>query len=432
MYSLDRLVQIPMRLFRSSAPVPEGNRLIFRYLYSEIGWYGVLSGTILSFISIFLARIGASGTQIGMINAAPAIIGLIFTLPIGQWLQQRSLTNTVFLSSIAQRIFYFALIFLPVLLPQQGQIWMIILLTLILSIPGTAVTIGFNSMFADLVPVSWRGYVAGIRNSVLSAASTLTTLLSGWILVALPFPLGYQFVFGIGFLGGMLSSLNLFRIAINSSAPTMKFDPWRLLFPRAKVKTRRVPRPLLFGPLRIDILKSPFGKVLGLLFFFHLFQYLAVPLFPLYWVNEVKFGDQVIGLGQAILSIAVFVGSTQLDRFSRRLGNQKLLGFGILAMSLYPILTGLMREIPLFILSVILGGLAWSMVSGVLFNYIYEKIPGDNRAAYLSWYFLIFNAAVLIGSLAGPFIARTENLSFGLILFGCLRLAAGSAILIWG
>ncbi len=257
MYSLDRLVQIPMRLFRSSAPVPEGNRLIFRYLYSEIGWYGVLSGTILSFISIFLARIGASGTQIGMINAAPAIIGLIFTLPIGQWLQQRSLTNTVFLSSIAQRIFYFALIFLPVLLPQQGQIWMIILLTLILSIPGTAVTIGFNSMFADLVPVSWRGYVAGIRNSVLSAASTLTTLLSGWILVALPFPLGYQFVFGIGFLGGMLSSLNLFRIAINSSAPTMKVDPWRLLFPRAKVKTRRVPRPLLFGPLRIDILKKP-------------------------------------------------------------------------------------------------------------------------------------------------------------------------------
>ena len=91
MYSLDRLVQIPMRLFRSSAPVPEGNRSIFRYLYSEIGWYGVLSGTILSFISIFLARIGASGTQIGMINAAPAIIGLIFTLPIGQWLQQRSL-----------------------------------------------------------------------------------------------------------------------------------------------------------------------------------------------------------------------------------------------------------------------------------------------------------------------------------------------------
>ena len=79
---------------------------------------------------------------------------------------------------------------------------MIILLTLILSIPGTAVTIGFNSMFADLVPVSWRGYVAGIRNSVLSAASTLTTLLSGWILVALPFPLGYQIRFWHRFFGG--------------------------------------------------------------------------------------------------------------------------------------------------------------------------------------------------------------------------------------
>jgi len=157
-----------------------------------------------------------------------------------------------------------------------------------------------------------------------------------------------------------------------------------------------------------------------------------VPLFPLYWVNEVHFSDQVIGLGQAILSIAVFVGSTQLDRFSRRLGNQKLLGFGILGMSLYPILTGIMRDLPLFILSVICGGLAWSMVSGVLFNYIYEKIPGDERAAYLSWYFLIFNGAVLIGSLTGPIIARTGNLSIGLIVFGILRMAAGAAILLWG
>jgi MFS family permease len=428
----NRIIHIPLRLFHSAVPVPEGNRSIFRYLYTEIGWYGVLSGTILSFISIFLARIGANGTQIGMINAAPAVIGLVFTLPIGQWLQHRSLTQTVFLSSIAQRVFYFFLIFLPVLLPHQGQIWMIVLLTLILSIPGTAVTIGFNSMFADLVPVPWRGYVAGIRNALLSIASTLTTLLSGWILVALPFPLGYQIVFGFGFLGGMLSSLFLFLIAAHSTPSGIKVEPWRWLFPRSSEKEQHNPRSLLFSPPRMDILRSPFGKILGLLFFFHLFQYLAVPLFPLYWVNEVKFGDQVIGLGQAILSVAVFVGSTQLDRISRRLGNHRLLGFGILAMSLYPILTGFMRDIPLFILSVILGGLAWSMVSGVLFNYIYEKIPGDERAAYLSWYFLIFNAAVLIGSLGGPFIAQTENLSFGLILFGCLRLAAGAAILIWG
>ena len=230
----------------------------------------------------------------------------------------------------------------------------------------------------------------------------------------------------------MLSSLYLFLIAANSSASATKVEPWRWIFPRSIKKRHQNPRSLLIVPLRLDILKSSFGKVLGLLFFFHLFQYLAVPLFPLYWVNEVKFGDAVIGLGQAILSIAVFVGSTQLDRISRRIGNQKLLGIGILAMSLYPILTGMMRDIPLFILSVILGGLAWSMVSGVLFNYIYEKIPGDDRAAYLTWYFLIFNAAVLLGSLVGPFIARTENLSFGLILFGCLRLAAGTAILIWG
>ncbi len=427
-----RLMRLPAGLFRSSVPVSDINRPIFRYLYIEIGWYGILSGTILSFISIFLARVGADGAQIGLLNAAPAVVGIIFTLPIGKWLQQRALGRTVFLASVAQRLFYSALIFLPVLLPNRGQIWAIIVLTLITAIPGTVVSVGFNSMFADLVPPVWRGYVAGIRNSVVSIASTLTTLLSGWILVALPFPLGYQIIFGFGFLGGMISSRYLYLIAAHSESKEENNKLWRWLFSRLPHSDQTMQRAIAITHLRMDIIKSPFGKILVLLFFFHLSQYLAIPLFPLYWVNEVKFGDEIIGLGQAILSIAVFAGSTQLDRITRLLGNRKILGIGILAMSLYPILTGVMRDIPVFILTVVLGGLAWSMVSGVLFNYIYEKIPGDGRAEYLSWYMLFFFGAVLIGSLSGPIIASVMDLSYGLILFGCLRLAAGAAILIWG
>ena len=37
---------------------------------------GFLNGSILQFIAIYLARVGASGTQIGLLNAAPAIASL--------------------------------------------------------------------------------------------------------------------------------------------------------------------------------------------------------------------------------------------------------------------------------------------------------------------------------------------------------------------
>ena len=82
-----------------------------------------------------------------------------------------------------------------------------------MSIPGTAVVVGFNSMFADLVSPSWRGYVAGVRNALLSIVSTVTTLVCGWVLVTVRFPTGYQVVFLFGLLGGVMSSLHLYLIS---------------------------------------------------------------------------------------------------------------------------------------------------------------------------------------------------------------------------
>ena len=65
-------------------------------------------------------------------------------------------------------------------------------------------------------------------------------------------------------------------------------------------------------------------------------------------------------------------------------------------------------------------------------NYLLEKIPASDRPAHLAWYSLILNAAVLIGSLAGPALASHIGLSTALILFAVLRLLSGLVILKWG
>jgi hypothetical protein len=92
----------------------------------------------------------------------------------------------------------------------------------------------------------------------------------------------------------------------------------------------------------------------------------------------------------------------------------------------------LARGIELFIFAAILGGLAWAMAGGALFNYIYEKIPEVDRALYLSWYNLVLNAAILLGALGGPQLVGMMDFSLLLIILGLLRVAAGSAILLWG
>ena len=96
----------------------------------DIGWYGVLNGSVLAFISIYITRLGGSALQVGMINAIPGLITLLLALPAGQWLSNRTVSWNVFISSVLSRMFYLALVFIPVLFKPGEQVMLIILASL--------------------------------------------------------------------------------------------------------------------------------------------------------------------------------------------------------------------------------------------------------------------------------------------------------------
>ena len=45
-----------------------------RQLYWDVLWYGILAGSTLAFQAVYAARLGASGFQIGLISAGPAVV----------------------------------------------------------------------------------------------------------------------------------------------------------------------------------------------------------------------------------------------------------------------------------------------------------------------------------------------------------------------
>ena len=173
-------------------------------------------------------------------------------------------------------------------------------------------------------------------------------------------------------------------------------------------------------------------KILVALFFIHLAQYLAIPLFPLFWVNDLQFTDQHIGWGNAVFYLTVLMASTQLSKLTQSRSNFQLLVLGVVGMSLYPILTAVAHNLPLFLLVSAIGGITWGLVSGTLANYLLERIPETQRPSYLAWYHLALNAAVLIGSLVGPFIAIKIGMIPALILIGVGRFLAALVLHHWG
>ena len=172
-----------------------------------------------------------------------------------------------------------------------------------------------------------------------------------------------------------------------------------------------------------------FYNVMALLFLFHIAQYLCIPVFPVFWVNNLHLSDSIISLGTGVFFVTVFIGSTQISKLSAKYGNKNIVGIGAVMMAMYPGIMAFSKGITLFIVASLVGGLAWAFVGGLLINYILEKIPEENRPPFLAIYNLVFYAAVLVGSLTGPEIGKIIGLPMALILFGLLRLSAGAAIL---
>jgi MFS family permease len=414
------------RIFQQS-DVPPEYRSNFIHLYMDIAWFGVLSGSAINFINVYAARLGATGLQIGLLGAVSAIINLLIAIPSGRWIEQRHTGRAVFGASVYYRIGYLLWIFLPWLFTPEQQIRVLILLALLMAIPLAPLSVGFNALFASAVPAEYRAHVAGFRNITFAIAYMLTSLLSGYLLKQIAFPSGYQIVFAIGFLGAAMSSLHLYFI---KPLPEESSPPPPAPAPDS-VKPSG-PRRELAASLRLDIWHTPYRKVLLALFGFHLAQYLALPLFPLYNVNVLLLNDNNIGIGTAIFYLTVLIGSTQLRQIVGKLSHKGVTGWGVIGMAVYPLALAFSHQVWQYYLISFWGGFTWAMVGGAYANYMLENIPAHDRPTHLAWYNIVLNAAILIGSLGGPAISNQIGLSNGLILAAALRFLAGWAILRWG
>ena len=394
-----------------------------------MGWYGVLAGSSINFLKIYAARLGGNGFQIGMLDASAALVGLTLAIPAGHWLLNRHIGKTIFWTSVVYRLGFLLWVALPWLFNYSGQVWALIVLAFLMAIPLTPLNVGFNALFATSVPEEYRAHVAGVRNILLSVSFILTSLICGYLLDHWAFPIGYQFVFAIGFFGAAMSSVHLYFI---KPLPSLEVNQnVTESIPGGEVGKSHKGRTFS-SAIRTDIWSTRFRNVLLVLMCFHLSQYLALPVFPLFQVDKLHLTDDEIGIGSAVFYFIMLIGSTQLRVVVHKIGNRTVTAMGVIGMSLYPFLMALSKTpLDFYILSAV-GGLSWALVGGAYANYMLEHMPAHDRPAYLAWYTVILNASILAGSLLGPLIASQIGLVDGLLVFAAARFIAGLAIWKWG
>ncbi len=397
-----------------------------RQLYWDVFYFGILAGSTLAFQAVYAARLGASGFQIGLLSAGPAIVNLLFTLPSGRWLEGKSFIKVSFQSSILQRLGYVFLVALPWLFPSFiGQVWGLIWTTLVMSIAGTVLAISFNALFAEVLPPEIRAHAVGRRNILLAISITVATVISGQILDRVAFPHNYQIVFLIGAAGAMLSSYHLGRIRKHDHVEeiTDQSDP---------PPSESLPIVKSKSWIRLDLLTGPFGIFMLSYLVFYAFQYFPVPIFPLAYVDSLHMTDGMIGIGTAIFYGAMMLASFRLTYFSTRFGHRKVLAVSAALFPAFPLLLGVAAGPELYYLACLVGGGVNAMLSGAIINRLMERVPSNDRAAHMAWHNLALNLGILAGSLLGPVSVNLIGTQPSLILGAGLRLLAAGLFWLWG
>ncbi|MHB0987712.1 MAG: MFS transporter [Bellilinea sp.] len=348
--------------------------------------------------------------------------------------------RVVLINAALMRIYYLPLILLPVVLTAPFQIWLIIVMAFLMSIPGTGVQVGFTVLFGEAVPEEWRAYVAGTRNAIFAVVCILTALVSGFILKSTPFPGGYQIVFAVGFVGAALSVASLYFVrplplpAVQASEPAYAAgdSPDGMLYSATLREGHKQQASLTardyHARLRFDIVKSPYNKVLLLIFAFHLTQYLPLPLFPILSVKILHLPDQTISIGSALFYLFMFMASTRMPQIAGRFGYRRTTGIGLISLANYPIFLAVAQDEWLYLAASIFGGTGWALASGAMYNYGLEKAAPNPPAPYLAWFTLFANAGMLLGALIGPLVSNWAGIRLALAIFAAVRLITGIII----
>ncbi len=168
---------------------------------------GVMMGGVFSFISVFLVRLGATKLETSLLTSLPAIVMALVSIPSGQFVQKQR--NLVRFTNIV-RIFHRGSILLVALLPfitQRGIVEIIIIIWTLKAITNALLQSSWMAVVAEVIPPHRRTKVNGTRWALVSVVTAVSVAIFGYMLDRMPFPLSYQIVFFISYVGGSIGML---------------------------------------------------------------------------------------------------------------------------------------------------------------------------------------------------------------------------------
>lgn len=389
----------------------------WRLVQADSVFIGVVnaSGT---FLPVFLLRLGASPSAIGLLTALPAFTAFALAIPFGRWLQRRR--NTVPWYSRLRLIAwssYGVMGIAAALLPRDQAIPVLLLIWGLASVPSTAAFVTFPMVMDGAAGPGGRFDLLGRRWAIAGVSAAIAVAVGGQFLGAVAFPENFEILLIVVSLAGFGSYLQSSRLVIPDQTPV---PPAVAGDPRGRVR----------GLWRLIVANRSFTRYEARVLLYTISIGLAMPILPLFYVNEVKAPDVWIGVIGSAASAGSVLGYLIARQLARRRGAALTLLPSLLLGALGPAALALIGWLPAVAAVAFAIGLAGAGAQLALFDQLMRRIPPEHGVTFSSVDQTIQNLVLVIAPNVGGVLVLALGIRGALVALAVVGFLAFALFLL--
>ncbi len=399
------------RLARRMRPVTQEDRNE-RLLYVEVSFQAIIEAGVMSFMSVFLVRLGAPNWLVGLYSSLPALVMSLAILPIGTMIQGN--TSLVKAANWGRGIFRggIALFSLLPFLPAAAASYAMVGFRSLLNVAAAASNVAFTTILGMATSPGRRPRMISTRLAVNGLAGAAAGLAAGAWLNGHAFPMNYQLLFLVVGVAGAGSMYMLSKIKL----------------PDMSERTPRARKGMDLGRL-VDVLRTDkmFRNYCLAIFVYRLSMSMPSALYSIYKVRVLGASDSWIGITLTVERLISVVTYFAMAQVLSRPRNRRWLWMTLLGVALYPITTAMARTPEMLLIPAICGGLFGAGANIFLTNVLFQVSPEDQRPTYVSIDSFLANINAFVAPMMGTALADGISLVAALSIIGGLRLLGGLA-----
>ncbi len=374
-----------------------------------------------TFLPVFLVRLGASGTEVGLLTSAPALTAFLLAIPFGRWLQRRrNIVPWYSRLRLVAWLSYGAIGVVVAVVPREFAVPAVLMIWAAASLPSTAGLVAFPIVMDGAAGPQGRFDLLGRRWAISGGAATIGVIVAGQALGHVAFPGNFELLLIVCALGGVGSFLISRQIVIADQPPVKAPDDGTPLRDRVSGFVQQVRGRGTFLEFEVRAFVFTFG--IGL----------ATPLLPLFYVHELRAPNEWIGIIGAAQSVGGVAGYLVARRVARRRSGVAVLLPSIVAAAMIPAAMALLNDLPMVAGLSLIGGLAMAAAQLGLFNELMARVPREHGVTFSSVDQTVQNLGLIVAPSVGGVLAATIGVRPGLGMAALVSLAgAGLFVLAW-